>query len=111
VYENLRDTASYRSWWPGTEATDDGLRLRLGRRTVDSRPDGHRDGIGLWLPLPAFDGSLEWLLDPFDDGTIVHAFLDLELPGGPGRARRRLLRFRASVRRALVGLKRSMESR
>ena len=113
VHAALADTSGYPRWWPGVAraGADGRVRLPLDRRGNEANPSGSRPGIGLWLELPAYDGSLEWYLEPFEDGTIVNAFLDLDLDLGPGRAARRLLRFRTSVRRGLFGLKRSLEAR
>jgi hypothetical protein len=67
----------------------------------------HRNDVGLHLVSP--DGDLEWYLEPFDDGTIVNAFLDVEdVPGRRGE--RRLHRLRGSIRAGLVGLKRHLEA-
>ncbi|MDQ4005340.1 MAG: hypothetical protein M3135_03440 [Actinomycetota bacterium] len=105
VYSTLGDRFAYRRWWPGASMgeSDGVIRLRLGRRVVDARPEGHRDGLGLYLTVQG--GSLEWYLEPFEEGTIVNAFADLDLPGGPRAAARRLLAARSSVRTGLVGLK------
>ena len=55
---------------------------------------------------PPLNGTLEWYLEPFEEGTIVNALLDAELPGGGAR---RLRRIRAQIRRGLVGLKTALE--
>jgi uncharacterized protein YndB with AHSA1/START domain len=109
VYAALADTPSYARWWPGTSGRDGRVRLPLARGGDDATPSGHRPGIGLWLELPTYDGSLEWYLEPFEDGTIVNAFLDVVLSGR--RLDRRLLRYRTSVRRGLFGLKSALEDR
>ena len=61
---------------------------RLGGTRV--RLEGERPGTGMILRLagPRLAGSLEWYLEPFKEGTIVNAILELE-PGrrGHGRAR------------------------
>ncbi|MGH2685693.1 MAG: hypothetical protein ACRDJP_09540 [Actinomycetota bacterium] len=109
VYAALADPSTYRRWWPGASATgaDGVIRLPLGRGTVDARPEGHREGVGLYLTVPR--GSIEWYLEPFEEGSIVNAFSDLDLPGGPRRAARRLHAARSSIHAALVHLKRWME--
>lgn len=105
VYTLLAEPVSYPGWWPGTRANGEGVLLPLGRRPRHATPDRKREGIGLYL---VFGGdSLEWYLEPFDDGTIVNAFLDVE---AARRASRRLLRMRASVRTGLVGLKHRLEA-
>ena len=113
VHDALADTAAYPRWWPGVvpTGTDGRVRLPLDRRGSEANPSGARAGIGLWLELPSYDGSLEWYLEPFEDGTIVNAFLDVDLALAQRRAARRLLRFRTSVRRGLFGLKRALEGR
>ena len=107
VYDVLADPSTYESWWPGASASDGSATLRLGRRTVSARPDRHRAGVGLFLVMG--EGSLEWYLEPFEEGTIVNAFTDLDLPGGRRRAERGLRSVRATLRSALVGLKARME--
>lgn len=108
VYATVSQPASYPSWWPG--ATCDGvggstLRLPLGRgRREIASVERHRPDVGVFLTLPDSGGTLEWYLEPFQDGTIVNGLLDVEAAGGRRRSQRRLLRMRASVRRALVGL-------
>lgn len=112
VYGAVADLGRYQAWWdsvhvdPGTPA-----RISLEPRVpVPVRREGERQGTGLFLALGSpYDGTLEWYLEPFDDGTIVNCFLDVDLAGGPRRARRRLLRLRSSIRRGLVGLKRALE--
>lgn len=103
VYATLADTASYPSWWAGSRAEDGGVRLPFWSRTP-ATAERHRAGVGLYLVSPA--GSLEWYLEPFEDGTIVNAFL--EQPGRVGA--RRLVRARAAIRRGMVGLHRGLGS-
>jgi uncharacterized protein YndB with AHSA1/START domain len=109
VYEVLADPSTYPRWWPGATAPgpDGAIGLRLGRGTIEVRPEGHRDGLGLYLK--AGHGSIEWYLEPFEEGSIVNAFTDLDLPGGPRRASRGLRAVRSSLHSALVELKRWME--
>lgn len=109
VYELLADPASYPGWWPGAGADGGGVSLPLGRRPRAARPERERAEIGLYLMFG--DESLEWYLEPFDDGTIVNAFLDVAPTGSARRASRRMLRMRAALRTALVGLKRRLEAR
>lgn len=54
--------------------------------------------------MPGHRGTLEWYLEPFQEGTIVNVLLDVEAGSGARRSERRLVRMRSSVRRALVGL-------
>lgn len=110
VYGALADLEAYPGWWPGAR-WDGRLALRLGgRRGFLARDERHRAEVGLFLMLegPAA-GSLEWHLEPLEDGTIVNGILNLDLPGGRRRSERRLLRARAAVHRGLVGLKRALE--
>lgn len=103
VYGAVSEPSSYATWWPGTRLDGEVLRLAVPRSTPVSL-ERQRDGVGLYLVGPSL--SLEWYLEPFDDGTIVNAFL--EIPGAGGRAERRLLRSRGRLRRALVGLHRDL---
>ena len=109
VYATVADPSTYPRWWPGasTTGTDGGVRIPLGSSTVDARPEGHREGLGLYLAVP--HGSIEWYLEPFEDGSIVNVFSDLDLPGGARAAARRLHGARSSVHTALVHLKRLVE--
>jgi hypothetical protein len=111
VYRSLADTGSYGLWWSDAMRGADGdLRLRLEpRRVADAIPERHREGIGLFLRLGRpYDGTLEWYLEPLEDGTMVNVLLDVTLSGGR-RAERRLRRVRSSIRRALVALKKELE--
>ncbi|MGH2710729.1 MAG: hypothetical protein ACRDH9_05945 [Actinomycetota bacterium] len=105
VYGMLANLESYPSWWPGSGKRGDALSLPLLRRAAPARTERERNGVGVHLVFG--DGSLEWYLEPFDDGTIVNAFLDLTASAGKSR---RLLRMRARVRDGLVGLKRRLEA-
>ena len=51
VYATLADPSTYGRWWPGASETgpEGGIHLPLGSTTVDARPEGHRDGLGLYL--------------------------------------------------------------
>lgn len=109
VYRSVAETGTYGSWWPDASDAGDGM-VRLGlepRRVTEARPERHRRGIGLFLSLGRpYDGTLEWYLEPFDDGTIVNVFIDVNLTGPVSR---RLQRVRSAIRRGLVGLKESLE--
>ena len=111
VDAELADADGYVRWWPGAARSDGGPVLHLGGRRFATWIDGRREAVGMWLPLRDLDGSLEWFLEPFEEGTIVNAFLDVVLDGRPSAAARRLRRMRVSVHRALVSLKRSIEER
>lgn len=113
VYRALSDPAGYAAWWPGARTfLDDGrVTLRLegvpGLRVAPERP---RDGVGLFLRVDGdYSGTIEWYLEPFEEGTIVSCLVELDIPGGPGRSQRRLRGLRAAVRRGLVGLKVALE--
>jgi len=104
VYRLIARPESYPIWWPGSMLTGDGLSLPVAGGAATAERE--RNGVGLHLVYG--ERSLEWYLEPFDEGTIVNAFLDL--PARPGRrASRRLLRLRGAVRRGLVGLKKELE--
>lgn len=103
----LAQPDSYSTWWPGAEPLEERVLLPLRRRPRPAVAERHCNGVGLHLVSP--DEELEWYLEPFDDGTIVNAFL--EVPDAPGRrAERRLRRMRASIRAGLVGLKVRLEA-
>lgn len=108
VYARLADLDRYGEWWTGVNVrrAGDALELRfprLGGTRV--RLEGERPGTGMILRLagPRLAGSLEWYLEPFKEGTIVNAILDLE-PGPRGHARR-VLRFRRVLRAGLIALR------
>jgi hypothetical protein len=107
VYRALDRPASYPEWWTGSEVRGAGIVLPLAKRLSPATLDRRRDGIGLFLRFG--DDSLEWYLEPFDDGTIVNGLLDVEVSGRGGRSARRLLRMRGVLRGGLVGLKRRLE--
>ncbi len=108
VYRALADPSRYADWWPGMGR---GRGVRLWGRSLAARAGTLREGVGLTLDLQgSATGTLEWYLEPFEDGTIVYAILNLDLPAGRGRSRRRLLRARGSVRGGMVGLQRALEA-
>jgi hypothetical protein len=105
VYEALSDPATYERWWPGVGTwSGERLSLRLDGRPWEATPDRERPGVGMFLNLRPSLGTLEWYLEPFEEGTVVNCLLDLDLPGGSRRALRRLRRIRTAVRAGLVGL-------
>lgn len=122
VYEAL--LAPGTGWWPGARATADGERVRvsapgfhrLARRVrFEARLDKLRPGKGMtwWLDRGELHGRGEWWLERFNNGTIVHYFLDVD-PGEAGRYRRwssRVRRHRWAVRRGVNALKRILEGR
>jgi hypothetical protein len=104
VYRLIARPDTYPSWWAGSKLTAEGLSLPVAGGVA--KVERERNGVGLHLVYG--ERSLEWYLEPFDEGTIVNAFLDV--PGRPGRrASRGLLRMRGAVRRGLVGLKKELE--
>lgn len=109
VYRKVADTESYASWWADAlEGSNGTVRLRLEpRRVAEAGGERYRDSMGLFLRLGSpYDGTLEWYLEPLEDGTMVNVFLDVNLRRS---ATRRLRRVRTSIRRALVGLKKELE--
>jgi hypothetical protein len=91
VYERLADLSSHPKWWPGLRTTPRGNR--------------HRPGVGLFVELgEPYRGTVEWYLEPFQDGTVVNCIVDLDLPGGARASARRLRGIRSGIRRKLVGL-------
>jgi hypothetical protein len=109
VYRVLADVPSYPVWWPGVEvrSSEADVRFRLpGGPLVPAVAVGHREGIGLIVRLDApLPGTLEWYLEPFEEGTVVNAILHLDLPGGPRRSARRLRRLRVGIHRGMVALR------
>jgi hypothetical protein len=109
VYEVLCDIASYGLWWPGIRVDTQGEGLRMGLVAgagAPARARGHREGVGLFIELgPPYDGTLEWYLESFEEGTIVNSVMDLEFGRGRRRASRALRHVRSSIHRGLVGLK------
>ena len=109
VYELVRDPAAYPAWWPGVRADGEG-RLRfpeLGPVAVAVRVV--RDGVELFVDVdgPRAQGHLQWYLEPFREGTIVYGITDVKTTR---RWRpRRVLRHRASMRRALLTMKDHLE--
>lgn len=112
VYGALRDPASYDRWWPRVRSgrVGEGASLKVGRgRPMGVRTERHREGVGLVLRLEGSPAAtLEWYLEPFREGTIVNCILDVEA-GRRRRARQRVRRLRAAVRRGMVGLKGALE--
>jgi hypothetical protein len=117
VYEALADPRSYPSWWPGARLEDRGppadhasvLRLP-GIPPLEVRAESARQGVGLVLRVGGrYRGTLEWYLDPFEEGTIVNCLLAVDLRGSGALARRRLHRIRVAVHRGMVWLKRTLE--
>jgi uncharacterized protein YndB with AHSA1/START domain len=111
VYGALADAPGYPRWW--RDARWDGrLALRLGGRAAfHARAERHRPDVGLVLALGGpRTGSLEWHLEPLEDGTIVNAILNLHLTGGRRRSERGLMRARIRIHRGLVGLKHALEA-
>ena len=108
LYPRLADLRSYGTWWPGASTRsvsgDVSLTLPAGGAAA-ATTERHRAGTGLFVRLEgrALAGTLEWYLEPFKDGTIVHAIVDAE-PRGRWSARR-VRRFRAGIRSALVALR------
>lgn len=111
VYGALADPASYPRWWPDAR-WDERLALRLsGRRAFGARAERHRWDVGLVLSLGGpGEGSLEWHLEPLEEGTIVNAILNLDFTGGRRRSERGLMRARIRIHRGLVGLKHALEA-
>lgn len=106
VYGLIANLQTYPGWWAGSRLSGADLRLPLAARAI--RPERERDGMGLHLVFG--DESLEWYLEPFEEGTIVNAFLDVRAPRSEWRGSRGLVRMRSAVRRGLVGLKKRLEA-
>jgi hypothetical protein len=101
VYEALSQPETYARWWDGARA--EGGEVEAPALDGSARMEGHREGLGLYLT--SGDASLEWYLEPFEEGTIVNAFLDLP----PSNSARGVLRRRWAIRRGLTGLKLDIE--
>ena len=112
VFRVLKDVSSYPSWWPGTEVRSSGghLSVRLpGGPMSPAEAEGHREGVGLTIRLdPPYSGTLEWYLEPFEEGTVVSSILHLDLPGGPRRSARALRRLREGIHGGLVALRKRL---
>ena len=103
VYARLAAVDGYGAWWPGarTVAAGGELDLRVAGFRGRVLVEGERPATGLVVRVDgAAPCSLEWYLEPFKEGTVVNAILDL----GRGTARRQR-RARRSIRRALVALR------
>lgn len=103
----LADLRAYPTWWPGAKAGAEDVLLPLRRAPARATADRHRNQVG--LHLVSKDEDLEWYLEPFDDGTIVNVFLEIDAARAGRRSARRLLEIRGAIRRGLVGLKRRLE--
>jgi hypothetical protein len=115
VYEVLAGPASYENWWPRMTCRmtgERGLEVilagfgKLGVRVVRAR---HPDSLVLALADDRTEATLEWLLQPFREGSIVNVLLGLQRARGLNR--RRELAYRSAVREGLVALKQRLEAR
>jgi hypothetical protein len=105
VYEVLADVGGYGGWWAGTAVDAEGRPRFAGGPAVAVSAERHRPGVGLFLRLgPPLDGTLEWYLEPFEEGTVVNSILDVHLAAGGRRLQRRLHRLRSGIRAGLVDL-------
>lgn len=113
VDQAVADAAGYAAWWPGAAviAAEAGVTLRLpGVPPIVVQPEDRRPGVGAAFRVHGrIRGRWEWYLEPFEEGTIVNAMFDLDIPGGERSGARRLYRLRAAVRRGLVALKGALE--
>lgn len=113
VYEVLHEPSRYATWWPNARSRSRDGRLEvtfLDRRHRSVEIEEQRPGVGLLLRLGGDSpGTLEWYLEPFWEGTIVNAIVNLDVPGGPRRAARGLLRVRADLRLGMVALASAVE--
>ena len=110
VLELLLDPTRYPAWWPGVSSAGDGTfrlpvigEVRWAVRDV-------KEGVGAVVGLEGrgMRGHLQWHVDPFRDGSIVYAGTVLEPAGG--WSDRRMLRYRASLRKGLLSLKTGLET-
>ena len=109
VYELVSDPSGYPAWWPRVRAAGEGRIDLPVIGPVAYRTQGVHEDVGLLVPIegPRVEGHLQWHLNEFQDGTIVHVATDVET-----RRRwsaRRVLRHRSSIRRALLELKTRLE--
>jgi uncharacterized protein YndB with AHSA1/START domain len=109
VFEVVSKPDRYPEWWPGIRAEDQG-RIRFPEMgVVHASTDRVKPGVELLVRVrsDAVRGHLQWYLERFRDGTIVYGITDIETkkPWSP----RRVLRHRASIHRALIALKETLE--
>jgi len=106
----LRDPSGYPAWWPGARALGGGRLGFPGLPPMRAATSGVRPGVGLFVRIQGrtrtgrrLAGHVEWYLEGFKEGTVVSVISNLETgrPWSP----RRVLRFRAGMRDALVALK------
>lgn len=113
VDQAVADAAGYAAWWPGAAVTarEEGFTVRLpGVPPLVVQRQDRRPQIGVVFRVDGrVRGRWEWYLEPFEEGTIVNALFDLEIPGGERSSARGLYRLRATVRRGLVALKGALE--
>jgi hypothetical protein len=97
VAEVVGDPRRWATWWPD-----------LRPEVLRDRGDKGRQ----WVLTGAVGGTAELYLEPWHDGTLVHLFLRLELPGDEaGSARRRAEhRRRLSWKRTIHRLKDELEA-
>ena len=105
VYARLANVAAYPEWWPRAQWSGDSRLTIGGVRGAAVTVESERADTGLVLRLAGgTSGSLEWYLEPFKDGTMVNAILDLDASAA------RAERTRAALRDGMVALRRLAEA-
>ena len=105
VFEVLAEPAGYPRWWPGARERPPGRLLLPGFGVVAVEATGVRPGVGLYVRLEGrgFRGHLEWFLEPYKEGTVVNAIVNVE--SARRWQDRRILAVRAGLRLAMVALR------
>lgn len=119
VHRALLQAGAQAPWWPHTRVRPDGVAADIRARVSPVRlPVRFRVTVGTVRPGAGFvwhldgrevRGTVEWWLEPFKAGTIVHHVLDVER-AGLRRLSAASRRHRWAMRRGMLGLKDALEA-